>query len=271
MSRSWVANVRTHLRKVSSSGHSHAVSMWAWPMAVISCVRVALRRSVSSGARIARAGDQVARSAASHVLQKRLSSRSSSPRQASSTPGSPISATRTSRSQESAHASRSKRASAQRSRRNGGAGATASWGWGCSSDHPKSPLQAISTLALNDSPAAARSVSIASARTYAPPLTSPWTGSPSSHNVASELVTSRRSTCSPSHSAGTRACTASHHVDHSGPSAMPGVASRYSSAAASAAGMRPTGPAIRMPSGARASACTSSLARRATWRTRSRV
>ena len=55
MRRSWVANVRTHLRNVSSSGHSHAVSMCAWPMAVISCVRVALRRSSSSGPRIARA------------------------------------------------------------------------------------------------------------------------------------------------------------------------------------------------------------------------
>ena len=53
---------------------------------------------------------------------------------------------------------------------------------------------------------AARALARASrrARTYAPPLTSPWTGSPSSHSVASELVTSSRSTCSPSHSAGTR-------------------------------------------------------------------
>ena len=71
-----------------------------------------------------------------------------------------------------------------------------------------------------------RSVSIASGRTYAPPLTSPCTGSPSSHSVASELVTSSRSTCSPSHSAGTRPSTASHHVAHSGPSAIPGAASR---------------------------------------------
>jgi hypothetical protein len=121
MRRSWVANVRTHLRKVSSKGHSHAVSMWAWPMAVISCVLVALRRSFSNGPRIARARSHVARSSASQTLQKRLSSRSSSPRHASSAPGSSISAANTARSLDSAQASRSKRASAQRSRRNGGA------------------------------------------------------------------------------------------------------------------------------------------------------
>ena len=240
-------------------------------MAVISCVLVALRRSFSSGARIARARSHDARSSASQTLQKRLSSRSSSPRQASSAPGSSISAASTARSLASAQASRSKRASAQRSRRKGGTDGSASWGCGLSSDHPKRPLQAISTLALSGSPATALSVSIASGRTYAPPLTSPWTGSPSSHSVASELVTSSRSTCSPSHSAGTRPSTASHHVAHSGPSAMPDSALRYSSAAASDAWIRSTGPAIRMRSGARASACTSAVARRATWRTRSRV
>ncbi len=28
-------NVRVHLRTVSCSGHNHAVSMWAWPVAIM--------------------------------------------------------------------------------------------------------------------------------------------------------------------------------------------------------------------------------------------
>ena len=174
MSRSWVAKVRTHLRKVSSSGHSHAVSMCAWPIAVISCVRVALRRSFSSG-REDRAGrGHVARSSASHALQKRLSSRSSSPRQASSTPGSSISAASTSRSRDERPrlAVEARELAALQAERRGGTrpprGAA-----GCSSDHPKSPLQAISTLALSGSPAAARSASIASGADVRAPADQP--------------------------------------------------------------------------------------------------
>ena len=55
--------------------------MCAWPIAVISCVRVPLRRA-SSGARIARAPATSRGRRVVHALQKRLSSRSSSPRQA---------------------------------------------------------------------------------------------------------------------------------------------------------------------------------------------
>ena len=92
-------------------------------------------------------------------------------------------------------------------------------GW--SSDHPNSPLQAISTRALSALP---RRRALGEHRVgpdVRAPLTSPWTGSPSSHSVASELVTSSRSTCSPSHSGGTRPSTASHHVAHSGPERHP--------------------------------------------------
>ena len=164
--------------------------------------RVAPLAAAGRGSRAPRG--HVARSSASHALQKRLSSRSSSPRHASSAPGSSISADQHVEVAARAPTPRGRSAPARSApgETAGRAAAAADWGCGLSSDHPKSPLQAISTRALSASPAAARAASMASARTYAPPLTSPCTGSPSSHSVASELVTSSRSTCSPSHSAG---------------------------------------------------------------------
>ena len=74
----WRAERAHHLRCVSASGHSHAVSMWAWPIAEISWTREPFR-CASSGFRIASASSQVARSSSTQMLQKRLSSERSSP------------------------------------------------------------------------------------------------------------------------------------------------------------------------------------------------
>ena len=53
------ANVRTHLRTVSRIGHSHAVSMWAWPVAMARWADGAVGVA-SAGARTARASAGVA-------------------------------------------------------------------------------------------------------------------------------------------------------------------------------------------------------------------
>ena len=71
----------------------------------------------------------------------------------------------------------------------------------------------------------------------------PATGSPSTHTVASEFVTKRRSTREPAHASGTSAETSSHHVAHSGPSSIPSSASRST----------PSGPVIRSREHARVS------------------
>ena len=165
---------------------------------------------------------------------------------------------------------RSARARSARGAKAGGASAGRSGG-GWRSAQPNSPLQAISTAASIRSPARARSRRRASGRRNCGPLTSPWTGSPSSHSVASELVSSSRSTGAPAHSGGTVAASRSHHVAHSGPSGMPSRASAYGSAAASAGASRSTGPAMRSPSTGRVWACTSSCTRRETCRMRSRA
>ena len=44
MSRSALENVRAHLRFVSRIGHSHAVSMCAWPIALTRCASGSARR-----------------------------------------------------------------------------------------------------------------------------------------------------------------------------------------------------------------------------------
>ena len=68
---------------------------------------------------------------------------------------------------------------------------------GLSSAQPKRPLQAISTRDLEPLARVRARVSGASGRLKSRPLTRPWTGSPSRQTVASELVTSSRSTRSP--------------------------------------------------------------------------
>ena len=45
--------MRTHLRTVSRIGHSHAVSMWAWPVAIARCA-AGEAGVASAGARTAR-------------------------------------------------------------------------------------------------------------------------------------------------------------------------------------------------------------------------
>ena len=182
------------------------------------------------------------RIARSPVLQKRLSSRSSSPPHASSS--SSISAASTPRSHASSHASGSKRAISQRSSRNAGGIGSGRCDGGFSSAQPNSPLQAISTCAAI-LPSAGTSV--AAMRSRPAPLTSPCAGSPSTHTVASEFVTKRRSTREPAHASGTSAETSSHHVAHSGPSSMPSSASRST----------PSGPVIRSREHGRVSGYTS--------------
>ena len=84
--------------------------------------------------------------------------------------------------------------------------APARWGCGWSSRPAEQPVAGDLDAARSSALARRRARRRASrrARTCAPPLTRPCTGSPSSHSVASEFVTSSRSTRSPAHAAGTR-------------------------------------------------------------------
>ncbi len=155
VSRTWVVNVRSALRRVSSSGHSQAVSRCAWPIADSSCGPPAAWRSYSP-VRIAPAGAQVARSSASHALQKSSSPASSSPANAGSRPASSSSARRTPKSCTRRQASGSKRASSQASRTNGervryGPCAPSPW-----TPKPNMSLHAISSSNARRLPAARR-------------------------------------------------------------------------------------------------------------------
>ena len=96
------STVRTSLRQVSSSGHSHAVSRCACPIADMRC----------SSPR--RPREQRRPGAAVAVEREGVQPGQQLPAQAGSTPGASSSARSTSRSCHSVHASASKRASSQR-------------------------------------------------------------------------------------------------------------------------------------------------------------
>ncbi len=110
------------------------------------------------------------------------------------------------------HASRSKRASSQRRSANACA---APWPV---SPNPNGSLQASSSSS-SERPAGSR----AELRTWVAPVLRPWTGTPSSHSVASPPVSSSR--CQPS---GTVARARSQYVANSGPSGSPIDAERHS-------------------------------------------
>ena len=243
--------VRTSLRCVSASGHSHAVSMWAWPIAEISwtCEPFRLARSA---VRIASASSQVERSSSTQTLQKRLSSERSSPGP---------------RLVEPAARRRPRAGGGRRSR---GAGPTPGGRSGRSGSGRARPARATRRAAgarrtCRCRPArragrAARRRPPARGRARRPgrpPGSSSGPGPGARRSRASPRCGSptARSTRSPAHSSGTVASTRNQYVAHSGPNRSPSAASRYSSSLGLLGPRsRSTGPATRSESGSRTSA-----------------
>ena len=216
-------NVRTILRCVSASGQSHAVSMWAWPIAdeLVDVRAVAVGEERASGS--PRASSQVERSSSTQTLQKRLSSERSSPgprlvepvRGVGLEPAEDVEVV-VQIPRPAVEAGDPAAVEDDRLERRVRAAASS----------PNLPLQASSTRRSSRSPPAAGSSTGASIRAPSGLEFSPCTGRPSIQSVASLWLTHARSTRSPAHSAGTVASTRNQYVAHSGPNRSPSAASR---------------------------------------------
>ena len=112
-SRTADENVRTHLRTVSRVGHSHAVSMWAWPVATTRCVPAPAGRSAAR-----RRGGDARRRAAPRRRRRRAHrrARAGCARGAGRAPGGCASPRRARRSRRAAPRRRGRRAPRRRGR-----------------------------------------------------------------------------------------------------------------------------------------------------------